>query len=780
MKGDLIDFDDNPQPAAAGWRPAVIGGLTFLASAIVCAWLVAYLDSAEIEQKRARLNDLSGTYASDIQKHIERALSATYALGALVSQGRGEVPEFEAIATEMLPYYPGVAALQLAPGGVIQRVVPMAGNEGAVGHNVFSDPDQHQEAMQARDSGQLTLAGPFELKQGGFGAIGRLPVYLNDGHGTRTFWGFASALMHFPEVLQGIAFDELRAGGQAFELSRPLPGTQATQTILASNPGVLDHPVEHTISLPNGQWTLRMAPLAGWRNYPELILPAGLGVFLSTVLGLLAASRTRNTVGLLNAPEKLRIARTIETELAQRVDERTRALSAKSEELQRATERLQLAVDGTRLGIWEWTIPTRELGWTRATEDMLGHEPGYLENTLDAWLNLLPSKDREQVLAEKLAALDTTDFCELDYRLRTRDGGYRWVHDRGHVTNRDAHGHPARVIGTLQDISERKEAELALRESELRYRALTASLEDKVQERTAELEAASAAKSRFLGHMSHELRTPMNGLLGFTQLLAQEPLSSSQAAMVRHIGEAGDALLRMIDNILDLSQIEAGEIVFDRRPFEPARLFREIDHRFRHVAERKGLTWTVDANTEALPAVAGDPHRLGQVLINLVDNAIKFTAEGSVCLTARPLTIDDQTVRLRVEVRDTGIGISAETLGRLFQPFTQGDDSVNRRFDGAGLGLALGKRLIERMDGALGVSSQEGQGSTFWFEIPLQRLEAKATPAVAGPTETQSAPLPLSGLRVLVADDKAINLVVAVKILQRQGAQVVTAVDGQE
>jgi CheY-like chemotaxis protein len=273
----------------------------------------------------------------------------------------------------------------------------------------------------------------------------------------------------------------------------------------------------------------------------------------------------------------------------------------------------------------------------------------------------------------------------------------------------------------------------------------------------------------------------MIAVLGFNQLLTQEPLSPAQAAMVRHIGEAGDALLRMIDNMLDLLQIEAGQLVIDCRPFEPARLFREIDHRFRRAAEGKGLIWTVDADVENLPAVVGDPHRLEQILINLVDNAIKFTVEGSVGLTARPLLVDDQTVRLRVEVRDTGSGLSEDTLERLFQPFTQGDAGINRQFGGTGLGLAISRRLVERMDGALGVTSQEGQGCTFWFEMPLQRPEARTTPTPApAPAEAQAAALMLSGLRVLVADDKPINLLVAEKILQRQGAQVVTAVDGQE
>ncbi|RQW80917.1 MAG: PAS domain S-box protein, partial [Methylococcus sp.] len=401
---------------------------------------------------------------------------------------------------------------------------------------------------------------------------------------------------------------------------------------------MLDQPIRHDITLPNGQWVLSMAPVAGWQDYREWITRFGLGMLFSGLLGALVASRTRSLIRLRLTEQMLRERQAIEAELQrrtfllesaqrearigyfvtdlrtgcwtgspmleeimgideryprsvetweqlvhaddrqrarqeyerairrqenlhhqyriirpsngevcwvdawgsherengqpvrligtlkditeatqarlelerhrdqleQRVEERTQALSVKTQELERATERLQLAMEGTRLGIWEWNVPTRDLRWSLSTEDILGYESGQFESSLDSWLNLLPSEEREQVLADKLADLDATDFCELDYRLRGSDGDYRWVHDRGRVTRRGPQGQPERVVGTIQDITPRKEAELALQDSELRYRALSASLEDKVAKRTAQLAAASAAKTQFLAHMSHE------------------------------------------------------------------------------------------------------------------------------------------------------------------------------------------------------------------------------------------------------------------------------------
>ncbi|MFM8444498.1 MAG: ATP-binding protein, partial [Methylococcus sp.] len=306
-------------------------------------------------------------------------------------------------------------------------------------------------------------------------------------------------------------------------------------------------------------------------------------------------------------------------------------------------------------------------------------------------------------------------------------------------------------------------------------------LERKVEERTAELVAASAAKSQFLAHMSHEIRTPMNAVLGLTQLLAQEPLAPGQAAMVRHIGEAGDSLLRIINDILDLSKIEAGQIHLENLPFTLSRLLHHVDSLLRPSAIRQGLTLAVTVPAGQSDRFLGDQTRLEQVLINLVGNAIKFTAEGSVELAATLLEECGQRARFRFSVRDTGIGLSPEAQVRLFQPFSQGDASITRRFGGTGLGLSISKRLVELMGGEMGLDSEEGRGSTFWFELTLtQAGKAEAeTPATvpAGSTPEGSA---LAGLRILAVDDNRINLMVLEKALKKEAAKVTLAGDGQQ
>jgi len=309
---------------------------------------------------------------------------------------------------------------------------------------------------------------------------------------------------------------------------------------------------------------------------------------------------------------------------------------------------------------------------------------------------------------------------------------------------------------------------------------LAAELEDRVAERTAELQrserealAASRAKSAFLATMSHEIRTPMNSVIGFADLLAGADLPEREREMAKTLRSSAVSLLHLIDEILDLSRIEAGRLELEARPFELAPLIADVAELFSPQASRDGLELSARVIGEEPPMLLGDPARLRQVLLNLVGNALKFTVEGSVELVA-----EYSEGELVCEVHDTGIGIDDRALEALFKPFAQADGSTTRRFGGAGLGLAICRGLCDAMGGTIEAQSEPSRGSTFRVQIP-------ALPAPAGITaEPEEA---ASGdeeggrdghLRILLAEDNPVNQMVTLLMLERLGLQADTVEDG--
>ncbi|MFM2004367.1 MAG: hypothetical protein RLZZ09_22, partial [Pseudomonadota bacterium] len=304
------------------------------------------------------------------------------------------------------------------------------------------------------------------------------------------------------------------------------------------------------------------------------------------------------------------------------------------------------------------------------------------------------------------------------------------------------------------------------------------SLERKVAERTAQLQAAAEAKSQFLASMSHEIRTPMNAVLGLAQLLEDEPLTEDQLQMVHRINKAGRSLLGIINDILDFSKIEAGQLSVEQRPFKLAELLGHIDSLMGPVAKGKNLSLRLEENAPVAGRLSGDALRIEQVLMNLVGNALKFTEQGVVTIRAAPVTVTETAARLRFEIQDTGIGMSPEAVAKLFTPFTQADSGIARRFGGTGLGLSISKRLVELMGGEIGVESTPGTGSTFWFELPFERLADDEQPVNSAAAQAKGPRL--QGLRLLVVDDSQVNRYLAERVLKREGAEVTLMNDGQQ
>ena len=335
-----------------------------------------------------------------------------------------------------------------------------------------------------------------------------------------------------------------------------------------------------------------------------------------------------------------------------------------------------------------------------------------------------------------------------------------------------------------------------LREYRSHAQSTCVTLEARVADRTAELEAASAqaralaeasaqaralaqkaeeasrAKSEFLATMSHEIRTPMNGILGMTELLLDAGLGERQRRFAEAVYQSGVHLLHIINDILDFSKIEAGKLELERIHFDLREMVEDLGSMFAQQAEAKGIELVCFVPHDLPVALRGDLVRLRQILANLVSNAVKFTEAGEIVLCTQLLEQDGARVRLRFEVRDTGVGIAPPAQARIFEAFTQADSSTTRRFGGTGLGLAISKRLVEMMGGQLGLTSAPSHGSTFWFEIGLMKQDGCSRPLARE--------FALQGLRVLAVDDNATNCEILAHQLQGWGMKAISCEGGRE
>lgn len=409
----------------------------------------------------------------------------------------------------------------------------------------------------------------------------------------------------------------------------------------------------------------------------------------------------------------------------------------------RLTDRATLAVQAASIGIWEWELDTNALSWSPEMFDLFRVSDPGVPIDFDFFGRNLHEDDREPLHVSIAAALET-GAMDTEFRIRCLDGDIRIIKVLAKV-HRTKDGRANRLIGANWDITEARN--LALR-----------------------AEAASRAKSQFLAVMSHEIRTPMNGILGMAQAMRADDLPTVQRERLNVLAECGESLLTILNDILDLSKVEAGKLEIEAVPFDLRRVLGGVVASYATDADDRGLELTLDLDA-AEGLYRGDPTRLRQVMANLVSNALKFTERGEVSMKARRTAEG-----LRLEVADTGKGMDDETLGRIFTPFAQEDASTTRRFGGTGLGLSIVRHLAVLMGGDVAVSSRPGFGSRFTVDLPVDYLgEApEAVVEIAADAGQNGA------IRILAAEDNLNNQLVLKTLLGQMGIEVTVVGDGEQ
>ncbi len=640
-------------------------------------------------------------------------------------------------------------------------ISPLTGNRPAVGFDINSEPKRQNAISRAQRSGQTAATEPIRLvqeKQERVGVLLLSPAFQRQANAAATdaignLIGFAVAVIKADQMID-LALKGLLLPGLAISIEDPATD-EASQVLYRSAhqtqavPGAAVW--ERRLMMADREWTLRLFVTEAYVQKHRSWIAWGVGVaglMFAALLQLFLLAVTGKTA-LIN----------------RQVSKQTEEISAKNEALTKSEEEYRSVVESIKevifrtdaQGLWTFLNPA----WTEVTgfavEDSLGK----------LFLDYVHPEDRERNNALFGPLIERKkDYCRHEVRYLCKDGGFRWIEVYARLII-DAHDQTIGTAGTLLDVTDRHEAD------------------DKLRLAMHKAEAANLAKSQFLATMSHEIRTPMNGILGMAQLLLMEGTEEKERAeYVRTILNSGNTLLTLLNDILDLSKVEAGKIDLVPVVFNAQQVGHEMVALFAEMAASKSLKLEVEWHGVPEQRYRGDATRLRQMVSNLLSNAIKFTFSGQVKLDLKETARQGQVAMLEFAVTDTGIGIPADKIDNLFNPFVQIDSSDTRQFGGTGLGLSIIKSLAKLMNGEVGVSSEPGKGSRFWFTFQAEALSHDAD------TRTEHRQPDAQGVsttsaqsrqgEVMVVEDNATNRKVIEALVKKLGYAVTLFEDGQQ